>query len=345
MRVVAEMSNIYQIAEKTGLSPSTVARALNGRGYCSQKSKEIVLAAAKELHYRPVAAAKTLKNKITNKIMLCIPDICNPYYFKMINGINQVLERQGYYMILSYTNHKLDKELQAISSLSERITDGLIMVSFDFNETIMKAIHESDMPVILTNLYESYDQEENFDCVYVDHTKASYIATNYLIKNGHRKIAFLIGDTGEQTGRERLLGYKRALENARIQFKQDLVIEADYTKEGGAGAVRQFLDRDIQFSAVVACNDLMGIGCMDVLRSKGINIPEDVSIVTLDNTDYCTCAYPKLTSVDMMQEQIGQNAAEMIMERIKEGRIYKKIIVLEPGIIERDSVVACRKRF
>lgn len=338
------MSNIYQIAEKTGLSPSTVARALSGNGYCSQKSREIVLTAAKELHYTPVAAAKALKNRRTNKIMICIPDICNPYYFKMIEGINQVLEKHGYYTILSYTNRKLEKELQAISSLRERITDGMIMVSFDFNETVMNAIRESEMPVILTNLYESYEYEENFDCVYVDHTKATYIATAYFIGKGHDKIAFLAGNTVEQTGRERLLGYRRALESAGIPYDPGLVIESDYTKDGGRRKTQEFLREKKNFSAVVACNDLMGIGCMDALRDNGLRIPEDVSIITLDNTDYCTCTYPKLTSVDMMQEQIGQNAAMMMMERVKEGRNYKKIMALEPRIIERDSVISFRKK-
>lgn len=334
------MSNIYQIAEKTGLSPSTVARALSGNGYCSRKSREIVLAAAKELHYSPVAAAKTLKSKITNKIMICIPDICNPYYFKMIDGINQVLERYGYYTILSYTNRKPEKELQAIASLRERITDGMIIVSFDFNEKIMDAIRESEMPVILTNLYESYAYEENFDCVYVDHTKAIYIATTYCMRKGHRRIAFMVGNTQEQTGKERLLGYRKALEHAKIPFEAGMVIEADYTKDGGKQKMQEFLRKSEAPSAIVACNDLMGIGCMDALREHGLRVPEDVSIITLDNTDYCTCAYPKLTSVDMMQEQIGQNAATMIMERIKDGRNYKKITVLEPRIVERDSVIS-----
>ena len=104
--------------------------------------------------------------------------------------------------------------------------------------------------------------------------------------------------------------------------------------------MQEFLRKSEAPSAIVACNDLMGIGCMDALREHGLRVPEDVSIITLDNTDYCTCAYPKLTSVDMMQEQIGQNAATMIMERIKDGRNYKKITVLEPRIVERDSVIS-----
>lgn len=128
------MSTIYDIAKKTGLSPSTVARALSGNGYCSKKSKEIVVKAAKEMNYVPVQAAKILKSKITKKVMFCIPDIFNPFYFSMIRGVNQVLEKHDYHTILVYTEHNRNRELRMIEALKERFVDGMIMVSFDFNE-------------------------------------------------------------------------------------------------------------------------------------------------------------------------------------------------------------------
>lgn len=332
------MSNIYEIAETTGLSPSTVARALSGRGYCSKKSREIVLKAAQELNYVPIQAAKILKSRITSKIMFCIPDICNPYYFRMIKGVYQELEKHGYYTLLAYTDHNREKELNMIECLRERMTDGMIIVSFHFDEEMIRAIRRTNMPVVLTNLYESYETEDNFDCVYVDHTKASYIAAGYLVKKGHTKIVFVIGDTKEQTGKERLEGYRKALENEGISYSPDYVVETDYTKEGGYASFGEFLDRQLEFTGVVACNDLMGVGCVDACRERGLNIPNDISLVTLDNTDYCTCSYPKLTSVDMMQEQIGLNAAAMVVERIKNERVYKKEMVLQPQVVERDSV-------
>lgn len=337
------MSTIYDIARETGFSPSTVARALSGKGYCSEVSREAILEAAKRLHYIPVQAAKSLKNKRTKKVMFCIPDIYNPYYFSMIEGANRVLEKHGYYMVLVHSEHDKAKEMGFVEALKERFVDGVIMGSFDFYPGLIQAIRSSPVPAVLTNLYESGDGKDNFDCVYVDHTKATYIATAKMIAQGHRDIVFLGGNNTEQTGIERLRGYRGAMEDGNLKFDDKLVISSDFTRKGGRTDFADFMKRGLPFTAVVASNDLMGIGCMNACQKAGLNIPEDVSIVTLDNTDYCSCTFPRLSSVNMMQYQIGYNSAALLMERIEEKRDYKKIIMLEPTIVERNSVAPVKE--
>ena len=142
------MATIYDVAKRTGLSASTVARALTGNGYCSQAAKATILAAAEELGYVPHQAAKTLKNNITKKIMLCIPDIMNPYYFAMIHGATQTLERFGYNIILGYTMHSPKKELEVLDSLKGRYVDGLIFGSFDYTPKLLRAIEATDLPTV-----------------------------------------------------------------------------------------------------------------------------------------------------------------------------------------------------
>lgn len=331
------MSTIYDIAEKVGLSSSTVARVLSGKGYCSKAARERVLQAAKELRYVPVQAAKSLKSKITHKIMLCIPDILNPYYFSMIDGVNDVLENHQYHMILVYTNHNPQKELHIIESLQERFVDGLIIVSFDFNDTLLQTIRDAGIPAVLTNEYNA-KYGGQFDCVYVDHTRATYLATKCCVKNGHKRIAFLCGDLREQTGRERLAGYRMALEESDIQFDEELLVLSDYTIQGGYRSMTGFLEGERPFSAVVSCNDLMGIGCINACREHGLRLVEDFSLATLDNTDYCLCTNPQLTSVNMMQDQIGRNAARLIMKQLSGEKDYKQTIILMPELVLRHSV-------
>lgn len=332
------MSTIYDIARETGFSPSTVARALSGKGYCSETSREVILEAAKRLHYIPIQAAKSLKSKQTRKVMFCIPDIYNPYYFSMIEGANRVLEKHGYYMVLVHSEHDKNKEMGFIEALKERFVDGLIMGSFDFYPGLIQAIRSSSVPAVLTNFYESGDGRDNFDCVYVDHTKAIYIATAKMIEKGHKNIVFLGGNNTEQTGIERLRGYRAAMEDRGLKYDEKLVISSDFTRKGGRRDFELFMKKNIPFTAIVASNDLMGIGCMNACQKAGLSIPEDVSIVTLDNTDYCSCTFPRLSSVNMMQYQIGYNSAALLMERIQEKREYKKVIMLEPTIVERNSV-------
>ena len=334
------MSTIYDIAKKTGYSPSTVARALNGRGFCSEKAKQAITATAEEMQYSPVQAAKSLKSKITQKVLLCIPDIFNPYYFPMIRGVSDVLEQYGYYTILVYSEHNVQKEIQFVKALKEHFADGAIIISFDFSDKLIEEIRKCPVPIVLTNQYDSINGTDNFDCVYVDHTKAVYLATMHVLQKGHRNIAFLGGPLKEQTSLERLEGYRLALKDQGMPFNDKMIIQSDFSLEGGYQAFEAFMKTKRDVTAVVACNDLMGVGCLNYCQERGFAVPQDISIITLDNTDYCLCTHPRLTSINMMQNQIGELAAQIVMERIQNGTDYRKIIRLDPLLVERDSVIA-----
>lgn len=332
------MTTIYDIAEKTGLSASTVARALNGYGYCSQKSKDLIFAVADEMGYAPHQAAKTLKSGITKKIMMCIPDIKNPYYFAMIQGVTQTLEQYGYSVLLGYTMHNPEKELEVLHSLKERFVDGLIFGSFHYSSELIQAIHDADLPTVITSFYDNGANPSYYDCVYVDQALASWTATRYCLENGHTNIVFLGGNPLEQNTIERFTGYRRALEEYNIPYSDDLVISADFTREGASRYFIEFIKGGGSCTAVVACNDLMGVGCMNACQELGLHVPHDVSILSLDNTDYCLCTNPSMTSVDMMQGQVGMESARFVMDRILNKRIYKKNTAFSPTLIVRNSV-------
>lgn len=339
MESVLHLITIYDIAKKTGFSASTVARALNGNGYCSPEARKKIQAAAGELGYIPHEAAKTLKNSITNKVMLCIPDIMNPYYFAMINGVTQTLESYGYNVILSYTMHSKAKELEILESLKGRFVDGLIFGSFDYTPELMQAIRDTGLPTVLTSFYDNMDGSNFYDCVYVDQPKAAYTAAKHCVEYGHKSIAFLGGDPKEQNTRERFTGFKHALDEAHIPLNKKYVLAADFTRQGAYKAFRSFLLTEPDCTAVVACNDLMGVGCMIACRDADYSVPEDISIVSLDNTDYCLCTYPSMTSVDMMQGPVGVEAARFVMDRIQEKRSFQKNMAFPPNFVSRDSVM------
>lgn len=333
------MSSIYQIAKKVGFSPSTVSRALSGKGYCDEKTKEIILKAAKELNYAPVYAAKILKTKKTEKIIFAIPDICNPFYFDMINGANSVFEQYGYLMVLFYTKHNLNEELKVIQHLKEKYADGMIMVSFNFCEENIEAINSADAPVVLTNKYDSIDGKDKFDYVYVDTYLGIKMATEHLLKQGHQKIAYVGGDMKEQTGYERYMGFKDAIIDSGLKFDEKYVFESNYTESGGYSCGKEILNLEHRPTAVVASNDLMAIGIMNVCEEEHIKIPDELAVVGMDNTDLATRVTPKLTSIAMMQEEIGRNAAQILMDRLNGDTGKKKTIKLFPRLVVRQSSV------
>lgn len=331
-------SNIYQISKITGFSPSTVSRALSNTGYCSDKTKKIIISAAEEVGFRPSSSARTLKSSRTNRILFCIPDICNPFYFDMIKGANNVFDQHGVYSMLCYTKHNLDEELKFIDLLMEHQGDGMIFVSFNFCDKNINAIQKSGRPTVLTNLYEAQNQEQNdFDCVYVDHIKAMYIAAEHLIQQGHHNIALIIGTLTEQTGKERAAGFFSAMEKYGIQAGPENLFLGDYTRESGYRAAQKILSDNRHFTAIITANDLMVVGVVTACTERGISIPLDLAIVSLDNTDFSTAINPHITSVDMMQTAIGETAASLLLERIELERTYPKTVRLEPQLIVRDS--------
>lgn len=330
-------NNIYEIAEATGFSPSTVARALRGDGYCKKETRDKILKTAKSLSYTPNQAAKILRSNITNKIIFCIPDILNPYYFQMIRGVSDVMEQNGYHTILASSQRDINREIGLINELNTRFVDGMILGSFDFSPRLMEVVEGSDYPFVLTNMVENDGVNKNYDCVYIDHIKAVYIATEHLIQKGHRNISLLVGNVSEQTGFERAQGYINAFKDNNIPYRDELVIQSDHTYEGGYRSFSEFMKQGIDISAVVACNDLMGVGAMNFCHEKGFHIPDDIAIVTLDDTDYCICAFPQLSSVQMMQYQVGEYSAKLLLERIKGERVRHKAICFDPALKIRES--------
>jgi LacI family transcriptional regulator len=333
------LSTIYDIAKATGFSVSTVARALSNKGYCNEEKKKIIAEVAKELNYAPVYSAKTLKSNKTNRILFVIPDICNPFYFDMINGANDVLSQHDYLMILYYTRHSLKEELKAIQNLRERYADGMIMVSFNFCKENIDAINSVNYPVVLTNKYESEDSECGYDYVYVDTRLGIMNATEHLLKQGHERIAFVGGSLNEQTGYERYEGYRDAIINSGLEIDDKYIYESNYTESGGYLCGKQILENEIFPTAAVAVNDLMAVGMIRAFDEAGKKVPEDIAVVGMDNTDTATRISPKLTSVAMMQEEIGRNAAQILMDRINGDSTDRKKVRLLPRLIVRESSV------
>lgn len=329
------MSTIYKIAERAGVSPSTVARALSGTGYCSAEKREKILKIAQEMNYNPSYAARALKNKRTEKILFCIPDIYNPFYFKMIKGVSDVLDDYNYLPVLCYTKGRLENELKMIQNLQEGYGDGMIMVSFDFNEKNIAAISASNAPVVLTNYYAAKPRDDIFDCVYIDTQKGIHLAVEYLLKKGYRKIAYIGGDSAVQTGRERLKGFLSAMDENHEAALPQYIKEGDFSKESGKKAMDEILTAAHRPEAVVVANDLMAIGAMAACKEKNVKIPEEMAVIGMDNSELAEVL--ALSSIQMKEEEIGRQAARLLMERIEKGKRKQKILRLEPDLFIRES--------
>lgn len=327
---------IKDIALITGYSTSTVARALGGNGYCDIEKKKKILAVAKELNYESNSSAIALRRGYTKRILFCIPDICNIFYFKMIQGVIEVLEANGYYAMLYTTEKSLKKEIDIIRTLKQKFCDGMIMVSFDFCEENISAIRACGCPVVLTNKYDGQQKDDNFDYIFVDHTLGMALATEHLLATGCKNMAVISGDVKEQTTRERLDGYLRTLEKHGLPYDATRVLNGKYTNEGAYAAFSEFIQKGGTADGLIVSNDYAAMGILRFCHEHGIRIPDDMKLISFDNTDYAVSSSPTLTSVDMRQYEIGKYAAEILLERLR-GRTETRNIVLEPTLVERQS--------
>lgn len=321
------MASIYKIAEQAGVSPSTVSRALNGTGYCSVDTRDKVLQIANDLGYVPSHSARALKSQRTNKILICIPDICNPFYFRLIEGITQVLETENYLPILCPTQAKLDNELRMVQFLEEQYGDGMIFISFDFNETIVEALNASRHPIVVTNRLPQEPAERNFDIVYVDTYEAIRLATRHLIHKSPTDIAYLGGSLKTQTGLERYRGYIDEMEAAGIPVQEHRLLEGDFTLDSGTVAMNRSIAEGYVPEAMVVANDLMAAGAIKACHSHGIEPPE---IVGMDDGEMSEAF--GFSSIRMQESTIGSKSAQILLERIHGNDDPSKSVRLIPEL-------------
>ncbi len=334
---VIVMSTIYKIAKRTGFSSSTVARALREDGVCSPETREAIQKVANEIGYVPNRAARTLRNQRTEKIMFCIPDIYNSFYFGMIRGASEVFERHGFFALLCHTGGDPKNELRMLDNLKSRLGDGMIFVSFDFSKKLIETINETHMPVVLTNSTDAGDFPQAYDTVCVNTTEGTRMATNHLISQGHRHIGYIGGDVLTKVGRERLAGYLSAMEAAGLTPSPGYRSNGAFTIEGGTVCGMQLLCNNPMPTAVVAANDLMAIGMMRACEMRGIQIPSDMALIGMDNSELSQFIRPSLSSIIMKEDDIGRLSATLLMDRILNGRTEPKNILLKPDIIIRES--------
>ena len=330
------MSSIHDIARLTGFSATTVARALNNSGYCKDKTKQIILDTAKSLNYTPNLMAKSLKSNKTRRVLFCIPDICNPFYFRMIQGASRVMEENDYYIMLYNTEKSLAKELKALNLLQQKYCDGIILISFVLCEKNIGALRRIGMPAVLGNRVLDIKPDDPFGYIYVDHIRGMELATQHLLDKGCKNVLLMTGTLREQTSRERTEGYTRVLDRHNIPLDFDYIIDCSYTTDGAYKSFSEFMEKKLPVDGVIAANDLTAYGVLTYCHEKGIKIPDDIKLVSFDNTDYAVVSTPTLTSIDMCQYELGESMAKLLLDRIL-GNTNTENKTLTPTLIERES--------
>jgi LacI family transcriptional regulator len=324
------------VAEAAGVSPSTVSYVLNdGPRGVSESTKERVLKVVSKLGYHPNAIARSLRTKRVGMVGLMVPDISNPFFAGLSRGAQDVAKEKGYFVVVCNTDGQLRQEISLMRSLYEHCMEGIIIDPVEVESRDLKFLLERSVPVVLSGLDKDTAAA---DCAGVDDTQAAADAVGYLMALGHKEIALITGPLTQRRMSHRPEGYRKALIEHSIAYRDDLVVNGDYSQGSGYNCAQELLQRRVKFSAVFAANDLMAIGAMVAIQERGLRVPEDVSIVGFDNIPESNVATPKLTTIDNPHYAQGKATAEMLFERISgtiQGRA--RAIVLPHRLIVRGS--------
>ena len=325
---------IIDVARESGVSYSTVSRALNGYEYVKPSTRERVLRAAKKLGYVPNPQARSLAGGRSNLIGVLVPDLSNGYISEIIRGIDDELAKSSYNLIL-YTTHRHEgKESDYVRTIMNGGADGVLLVVPLISTTYLDALREQDFPYVLI---DQSDMTDTSPMVNSTNWQGAYEATRYLIELGHRDIGFITGTHELHSAKERMEGFKQALADHGLTPRPEAIAEGDFQESGGYAAAQKLLALAQRPTAVFAANDLSAVGAMEAFREHGLSVPEDISILGFDNIPQASLIYPKLTTIHQPLYTMGQIAVQMLLEHMETPVQEMRQVTLETQLVVRDS--------
>ena len=310
------MVTIKDISRKCGVSPATVSKALNGYGDISKETVALVKRTAQEMHYLPNAAARMLKTNISHNIGVLFVDetmcgLTHEYFAAILNGTREEAERFGY--DITFISQKLGgDDISFLEHCRYRKCDGVVIASEDFESKPVIDLVRSEVPVVTIDY--SFN---NVSCVMSDNVEGAYSLTSYLIECGHRKIAFIHGETTSVTNR-RLQGFYRALDENGLIVPEEYVISGKYHDPKVSGEeTRRLMTLPEPPTAILYPDDFSYLGGMAELEKMNLSIPEDVSVAAYDGINMSQVLRPKLTTYYQDAAEIGKASARKLVETIE----------------------------
>ncbi len=304
---------LEQVAQHAGVSPSTVSRILNGTAAVSEAKKQAVESAIRELGFQPNPVARGLAGGRTMSIGVVTQVISSPFYGEALHGIERELERAGYVPLFVSGHWNEADERKAIETLQSRRVDGLIVLAGRLGNEELTRLSER-LPMVVVGRQAFAPQLFSFS---FDNRSGARMATEHLLKLGHRRIAILVGDRQHDDAMEREAGYRDALAAAEIEVDPKLVLQSDYTEAGGLMAMNALLERETPFTAVFSSNDQMAFGAILGLAKRNLRVPDDVSVIGFDDLMMARYAMPPLSTIRHSVYEIGEQAAAAMLALLR----------------------------
>lgn len=346
------MTSIKDVAELAGVSIATVSRFVNSPASVRAPTAKRVADAIKQTGYETNSLARNFRTGKTQQIMVVLPSIGIPFYGPIVDGVRKVASAAGYHILVMETAYHSVEYDDFNRMVMSKQTDGIILLStlspFSEPNLSQRATH----PPIVLGLESISSELSVFPSVCIDNKRAAQDAVNYLISLGHKKIGFFNGYIGltygtkiVQTGlRDRAEGFSTALREHKLLEKAEWNISARMSATGGRQAAQQLLALPQRPTAIFCSNDEMALGAMYELKNAGLKIPNDISIIGLDNMSYSEISDPPLTTIEQPTKRIGERSMKRLLNLIAGKKARKNIEILPHQLVERASCAPPRKK-
>lgn len=325
---------IKDIAKLANVSHTTVSRALNNSPYINEETKAKIKALAKELNYVPNYNAKSLvllKSYVIGVFFSSISEgTSDTFFHEIVKGVNKVMDKEYNLVIRGIDNYEHSHPID------NKNFDGIIVVSQSKNDDeFIKTIIEKNIPMVVINRDISVDGVIN---ILSNDTKGSYDAVQYLINNNHKKIGMIQGNLEFESSTYRKKGYIMALEENNINVNNDYILSGKYTLESGYHNMKKLLNIEDKPTAVFCANDDIAVGAMKAIFESGLRVPDDISIIGFDNSNFCNYVTPTLTSVKKDSLTMSEIGGINLLDIINKKLINQEKIFIESYLVERNSV-------
>jgi LacI family transcriptional regulator len=307
-------ATIADVARRANVSTATVSRVLAGLGHARPETRDRILAAARDLDYRPSGIARSLKRRSTETLGLIVTDIENPYFPQLVRAVEDAARAMGYSILLCNADDDPDREARYLDLLVERRVDGLIIAASSLGGRHLDWLAASPLPVVLINTTAA---DVDLPSIHSDNRAGSSLAARHLLDLGHRRFGYLMPPQRNVDAPVRLAGVRDALTEAGLSADSLTVARGAPLVGGGEAAMLELLDRAPGVTAVLAYNDLMAIGAMRAVRRRGLSVPGDLSVVGFDDVAVAAYVEPPLTTLSQSTAEMGYWAVDHLARRLR----------------------------
>lgn len=329
------MTTIQQVANEAGVSVATVSRVINNHQSVSTQTRLKVEEVIRRLNYEPNILGRNLRRAQSRMILVLVPSISNPFYSKIVQGIEDVASQYKYNILLGTTESIAERGKSYLNILKQKSADGIISMDPVVDLSELAGLDDT-YPVIQCC---EYSENLEFPYVTIDNLMAAYKAAKHLISQGYKRIAMINSDERFLYARQRKQGYLMALREYDIEYRDEWMIHTELGFEGGQEATRTFLSLNNRPDAIFAVADTLAIGALSAIKETGLSVPHDIAVVGFDNIPFSEMTNPTLSTVSQPMYDIGAKAAHMLLQKIEDPNSSIDNAILNHELIIRESSV------